>query len=72
MKDVKYVLAVKDVMRGTVFELEFESKDELKERQDKYSRDYDYEIVSTTEVSLEVKFLTAKDLADETVMQDYK
>ena len=71
MKVVKYVLTVKDVMRGTTFELEIESKDSLKERYEKYSKDYDYEVVGATEVSLEVKLLNANDLADGTVMQNY-
>ena len=71
MKVVKYVLTVKDVMRGTTFELEIESKDSLKERYEKYSKDYAYEVVSVTAVSLEVKLLNANDLADGTVMQNY-
>lgn len=67
MKVVKYIITVKDIMRNSLFDLEFDSETELKLRYEKYSKDTDYEVMSMQSVLLEIRPISA-DIWDDKIM----
>lgn len=62
MKTEYFLLTVEDVMRGTTFELKYDTSEELCSAAWRYSNDTDYEVVAMNRVTMEVQALRLRDL----------
>lgn len=52
---VKYTITIKDIMRGSLFDVECEDFEELKNKYKRYSNDSDYEVIHMHSVLLEIR-----------------